>query len=108
LSTDSGQTFGPPLEIAAGQNKGRVGVGFVGEDLVAVSWVENGPDDSDLVMLRLVTRDGRSGPAVTVGSSKLLRMFPQLASTGDALVAAWTDADGDATRLVVRQVAVGP
>lgn len=108
FSTDGGRTFGPPLEVAAGENKGRVGVGLVGEDLVAVSWVENGPDDSDLVMLRLVTRDGRPGPAVTIGSSKLLRMFPQLASTGDALVAAWTDADGDGTRLVVRRVAVGP
>jgi len=108
LSRDGGHTFGAPLEVAASRSKGRVGVALLPENVVAVSWVAKGPDDSDLVRVRLAAPDGRLGPAVTVGTSKLLRVYPQLANVGEELVVAWTDGAGELTRLVAKRISVLP
>ncbi|MDJ0711338.1 MAG: hypothetical protein QNJ14_13155 [Woeseiaceae bacterium] len=96
LSTNGGDSFGKPIEVAAGSVAGYVGLDILDKGSVAVSWVARTASGNNAVMVRSVALDGALGPPVQAGETQQLRVFPQLAVSGDSIVAVWTDEpDGD-------------
>ena len=107
VSTDGGTTFGPPVEIASGRIAGYLGIAAVDETSVAVSWMTLGDASGNPILLRRLGASGELGTVHTVGTSGLLRVVPQLARDGDALVVAWTDKIDDTSRIVTARMAIG-
>ena len=90
-STDSGDSFGKAVEIASGRISGYVGLAMLDDDSVAVSWVATNEDRSNSVLVRHIDAAGHPGPAIRLGQSSQLRLFPQLAYVDGHLYVAWTD-----------------
>ncbi len=107
VSNDSGLTFAPPLEIAAGSLAGYVGLASLGDGSLAVSWVERGADGNNVVNLRHVDADGVAGPVHIAGTTSQLRVFPQLGFQDGSLYVAWTDESDEARRLEAVRIPVG-
>lgn len=99
-STDGGQTFGAPVRINDGRPVGRVDVARMNGGAVVVSWIEEVQIDDESgervtegeIRLRVVSAEGRTGPAYTVARTAASRAagFPRLARTAANLVVAWT------------------
>ena len=90
LSSDSGRSFGKPVEIASGRVAGYVGLTAIHGGAAVVSWVARGENGNNLLRLRQVAADGRAGPVVEVGQTDQLRVLPQLAYANGDLYLAWT------------------
>lgn len=104
-SSDSGQTFGEPVDIASGENFGRAGIALLADGGVAVSWLCKISETTASVCLREVAADGTRGPVVHISGDQPVPMLnvPQLARHGDHLYAAWTTKiDGQTTIDAVR------
>ena len=95
----------PLIEIASGRVAGYVGLDILDARHVAVSWVAKSASGNNAVMVRSVALDGTLGPPIKAGNTRQLRVFPQLAVSGDSLVAVWTD-EPDGQR--VMKVAIAP
>jgi len=106
LSTDGGATFAPPVDIAAGHIAGYLGTAILDEYNVAISWMARGDADGNPIHVRSLAASGQLGSVHTVGTSLQPRVVPQLARAGDELVLAWSDADGDSTRIVSARVPI--
>jgi hypothetical protein len=92
FSTDAGATFGEPVRVDEGTPAGRVGLQWLGGD-VLVSWLERGAaGDTAFVKVRRVRRDGSAGAPVTVSTSSGTRSsgFPRMVRAGDGVILAWT------------------
>ncbi len=90
LSSDSGKSFGDPIEIASGRVAGYVGLTAIDDDAVVVSWVAKGAAGDNSVRLRQVSAHGTAGTVVEAGQTNQLRVFPQLAYADGYLYLAWT------------------
>ena len=99
ISTDGGRTFGKPVAIAAEKLSGYVGTALIDDRTLAVSWLARGEDGLNMVRVRLVDTDGKTGPVVDVGDTQQVRVLPQIGHVGDRLVLAWTDGDLDQSRI---------
>ena len=99
FSSDSGKSFGDPIEIASGRVAGYVGLTAVGDDAVVVSWVAKGDAGDNSVRLRLVSAHGTAGTVVEAGQTNQLRVFPQLAYADGYLYLAWTTSVEGASQL---------
>lgn len=107
LSEDGGDTFGPPVEIAAGHISGYLGIALLDARTAAVSWVARGDGDrGNPIQVRSVTATGEPGPVRTVGHSRMLRVVPQLAYRDGALFLAWTDEAGETTAMAAVRVPI--
>lgn len=98
-SSDDGATFSAPIDIDEGRTLGRVGVAWLSDNRVAVSWLCEPAESARAVCLREVV-DGRAGPVQVVSGADPVPPLnvPQLARHGDGLVAAWTaETDGRTT-----------
>ena len=87
------QRFDAPIRIDDGSPRGWAGVALLGDGSAAVSWVERAKGGTEL-RVRRVTRDGDTGPAVTVAPAPAGRSavgVPKLVRTGDRLIFAWRD-----------------
>ena len=87
------QRFDAPIRIDDGSPRGWAGVALLGDGSAAVSWVERAKGGAEL-RVRRVTRDGDTGPAVTVAPVPAGRSavgVPKLVRTGDRLIFAWRD-----------------
>ena len=92
MSTDGGEQFGPPIEIAAGRVFGYVGLAQLDERHLAISWVGRTVEGRSPVYLRSVDVERTTpGPVVEVGTTKQLRVFPQLAVSDGKAIVVWTD-----------------
>ena len=92
-SSDSGETFGEPIDIASGENFGRAGVALLPEGGVAVTWLCKLSETSASVCLREVDANGVPGPVVRISDGERsvpALNVPQLVRDGQDLVAAWT------------------
>jgi hypothetical protein len=95
ISDDAGRTFGPPIEIDAGQGErsllGRVGVVIDVDGTAIVSWLAASARRASL-LLRRISADGR-GREVVIGDTTADREagFPRIAREGDALIVMWTE-----------------
>lgn len=99
LSSDSGQSFGDPIEIASGRVAGYVGLTAIDDDAVVVSWVAKGDAGTNSVRLRRVSAHGTAGTVVDAGPTNQLRVFPQLAYADGYLYLTWTTSVEGASQL---------
>lgn len=95
MSDDGGEQFGPPAEVAAGKIFGYVGLVQLDDRHLAISWVGGTVDGRSPVFVRTVDTAGATGPVVEAGTTKQLRVFPQLALSNDRVIVVWTDDVGD-------------
>lgn len=103
LSSDSGQSFGNPIEIASGRVAGYVSLTAINDDAVVVSWVAKGDAGANSVRLRQVSAQGTAGAVVEAGQTNQLRVFPQLAYADGYVYLAWTSTvDGTSQLQAVR------
>jgi hypothetical protein len=58
---------------------------------VAVSWVGETIDGRSPVYVRALDAEGATGPVLKAGTTEQLRVFPQLAVSGDSAIIVWTD-----------------
>ena len=107
LSSDSGQSFGDPVEIATGRIAGYVGLTAVDDHDAVVSWVARNDDGDNSLRLRRVSANGTAGPVVDVGETSQLRVFPQLAYADGYLYLAWTTSVDGASQLRAARLSVG-
>ena len=92
FSSDSGRTFSPPVEVAAGGVAGRVDVVLLADGRAVVSWLADAPGGAEFVV-QPFARDGTvAGPPVLIARSSIERSsgFPQMVRSGDRLIFAWT------------------
>ena len=68
FSTDGGRTFGAPIQVDSKTTFGRLGMVMPSADRVIVSSIERGDAGVELVV-RDVTRDGRTGTPVVIAPS---------------------------------------
>jgi len=93
-SVDSGGSFGSPIEVASDRQRGHVGATLLKNGDLLVSWQRRiGEANSGTELcLRRVSRDGEMGDIHVVQEADGIFAFsvPQIASTGDDIVLAWT------------------
>ena len=99
MSTDSGATFSAPIEVADGKVQGRVGLAYLGDGDVAVSWLQSGEEGAHPVFARRYSADGTPGPVRPVAPNARAFSFPQIALSGDDLVFVWTETENDVNSL---------
>jgi hypothetical protein len=93
FSTDSGATFGPPIQVDDGRPLGRVDVVLLGGGVALVAWLEQ-MEASASLRVRRMRADGGRGEAVTVSESSQARSsgFPRMVRSGAEVTIAWRDA----------------
>lgn len=107
ISKDGGKSFGDALRIATNNLLGQVDVEVIDDTAVAVSWVHKDPrDELADVMLRSVTIDGAMSKPEVVGRTAASRSIPVMHKVSDFLYFAWTDTDGEHTRLASSRVMI--
>lgn len=106
ISRDGGQSFSAPVEIAAGRISGYVGLAFLGDASLAVSWVGRNESGQNDLRLRRLSLDGQAGPVHHIREIHQLRVFPQLAHRNDNLVLVWTDEVDDERQMHAVRVPV--
>ena len=91
FSTDAGATFGAPIRVDEGTPAGRVGLQWLGTD-VLVSWLERAAGDTAYVKVRRVRHDGSVDAPITVSTSSGTRSsgFPRMVRSGEGVILAWT------------------
>jgi hypothetical protein len=107
LSTDGGATFGAPVEISTGRLSGYVGLTFIDDRNLAVSWVGRNPSGGNTLQLRSVSMAGQLGEVVSIADIAQLRVVPQLGFQDGQLFVIWTDQNGDVRELRGLKVPVG-
>jgi hypothetical protein len=93
LSSDSGETFGDDIEVASGRVLGRVGVVYLADASVAVSWLQSSANSSNEVVVRKYSTDGEAGPVHTVARGVGSFSVPQMSLAGDDLIFVWTETE---------------
>ena len=106
ISEDGGESFSAPIEIATGRIAGYVGLVFLDDASVAVSWVGRSESDGNDLRIRRLSLDGQAGPVHHIRDIHQLRVFPQLAYRGGHLILVWTDETGDARQMHAARVPV--
>ncbi len=104
LSSDSGQSFDEPIEIATGRVAGYVGLAAVDDHAAVVSWVAKNDSGDHTLRLRRISANGTAGPIVDAGQTSQLRVFPQLAYADGYLYLAWTTSVDGASQLRVARL----
>ena len=101
FSNDAGATFGNAIRVDDGSPLGRVEVVMLGDGAALVVWLERAEKGAE-IRARRIRPDGSRDQAIIVAESTAARAggFPQVASSGDEVFFAWTEA-GAAPRVRV-------
>lgn len=111
FSTDSGESFGEPLELDAQTGDdaplGRVDVAHLGADEFGISWLDGQGDDA-VIRLQRVSVSGEVGKAVTIAKTQRSRAagVPRIERFDDRLIAVWT-VPGEPSSLLASSIAIG-
>jgi hypothetical protein len=97
FSHDAGRTFGSPVRVDDTTSLGRVAVDVLDDGSAAVTWIESAKPRPQF-RVRTVAPYGDRSAAVTVAETSGNR-HPRLAHVRTELLFAWTDTDGDVTRI---------
>lgn len=96
VSNDGGASFGRPVELDGRDPVGRIAAEWIDDRSAAVAWI-GVPDKQGTAQLQWcrVSRDARSsGPSrIAAVSAERQSGFPQLALSGQRLLAAWTETE---------------
>jgi len=106
FSGDGGETFSAPIEVIDGSVLGRVGVLFLDDDDVAVSWLQPGNGGKGDVHVRSIGKNGTLGVIHTVSTGAASFSVPQIARSGDDLVIVWTESEDFVDRIASARVPV--
>ena len=106
FSDDGGETFSAPIEVIDGSVLGRVGVLFLDDDDVAVSWLQPGNGGKGDVHVRSIGKNGTLGVIHTVSTGAASFSVPQIARSGDDLVIVWTESEDFVDRIASARVPV--
>jgi hypothetical protein len=92
FSSDGGQRWTEPVEVASGAPLGRVALIMPDEDSAVVSWLDHTNRGGAEIRYRRVPLDGRQGAVHKLATTSPARSsgFPQMARAGNRLVFAWT------------------
>jgi hypothetical protein len=93
FSSDSGASFGSPINIDDGNPAGRVETLMLNDGSALVCWLEKLPGGGE-VRFRRVRPDGKSDQSITVSATGTARSngFPQMTRSGGEIIFAWTGA----------------
>lgn len=93
-STDGGETFADPVEIATEYTVGRTDLVIGDDGAVYVSWLER-DDEFGYIMLRNVSPNGEISNPIQIGKTGISRRsgFPRMARTDEGIFIAWTQTD---------------
>jgi hypothetical protein len=105
FSHDAGRTFGPPVRVDDTTSLGRVGVDVLDDGSAAVTWVESA-NPRPQFKVRTVAPNGDRSAAVTLAETAGSR-HPRIAHVRNELLFAWTEADGNATRIRTARATLG-
>ncbi len=99
-SVDSGTSFTQAIELKTGGTLGRVGIAMLGNDEMAVSWLQSGTGGAQAqVMVQKITSEQTLGPEVVVSNAASQLSVPQMVRMGDSLIFAWTEIRDDVERI---------
>ncbi|MFQ6607900.1 MAG: hypothetical protein ACE5EE_05105 [Fidelibacterota bacterium] len=92
FSNDNGKSFEPPVRIDKGEPIGRPALTWLGNDQVAISWVEYSREGV-VILLRKVTKQGDLGKVVSVAFLPGAHgdFFPKMVLNRESLFIVWTD-----------------
>jgi hypothetical protein len=92
FSSDSGKTFGNPIQLDDVTALGRVDVALLDDSTAVATWIEFAGGTAQFRMRR-VTSAGQRSPAVTISGLSANRAsgYPRMAIAGTELIFAWTD-----------------
>ncbi len=102
-STDSGQSFGTPIDVVTGDVLGRVAGALFKDGSLAVCWFGR-QDKRAVLRLQRFRSDGSADKVLTLASVGASRSsgFPSMAGDGQRAVVSWTDlSDGPQVRTVL-------
>jgi hypothetical protein len=107
-SSDFGESFGRPVDVAEKEIFGRVGLAMLPEGNAAVSWLCKESGERARVCLRHISADDSAGPVMILSGDGHVSPLsvPQLARHGDWIVAAWTVRDPNGTRIESTRVPI--
>jgi hypothetical protein len=104
FSTDSGKSFGKPVQLDDVSALGRVDVALLDDGSAAATWIEFAEGKSQFRMRRVGPSGDRS-PAITVSGLSAGRSsgYPRMARFGNELIFAWTES-GTPSRVLTARV----
>jgi hypothetical protein len=107
-SNDSGETWSAAVDVTEGGVFGRAGVALLGEGEVAVSWLCGESESHASLCLRRIGADDALGQIhVVSGEDEVPPLsVPQLARSGNSVLAAWTVRDGSVTGIRSSRIAI--
>lgn len=106
LSSDSGQSLSPPIEVVRANTLGRVAVALLDDSSVVVSWLENSKSGNSKVKVRRVYADGSVGTVREITDVASAFSVPQMLRHGSDLIFAWTQRNGDTQTVVSARVSI--
>lgn len=100
FSRDAGRTFGAPIRLDGDATLGRVDVELLPDGSAVASWIEFAGGRSEL-RARRIHPSGAVSPPVTVAGLAGGRAsgYPRLALDGEQIVLAWTEVEGERSRV---------
>ena len=106
FSSDSGKTFGKPIQLDDASALGRVDVTLLSDSSAAATWIEFA-DGKAQFRMRRVTSAGERSPAMTVAGLSANRAsgYPRMAQSGQELIFAWTES-GTPTKVATARMAL--
>jgi hypothetical protein len=92
LSSDSGDSFSEPVEVAGPETNGRVGTTILDSGAIVVSWIDTSEADAK-IMFSVFSAEGKLLDAIEVAETSASRRsgFPIIESVGDSVFVSWTD-----------------
>ncbi|ERM83812.1 hypothetical protein P872_02000 [Rhodonellum psychrophilum GCM71 = DSM 17998] len=92
FSNDGGKSFGKPIKIDLGKTIGRLDLEMLDDNTALITWMEE-----EEILARKVHASGKTEAVISIAksSSKRASGFPQMTKNGNAILFAWTDAQGD-------------
>lgn len=104
FSTDSGKSFGKPVQLDDASALGRVDVALIDDGSAAATWIEFA-DGKSRFKMRRVQPSGERSPAITVSGLAAGRSsgYPRMARFGNELIFAWTES-GTPSRVLTARV----
>ena len=107
FSTDSGKSFGQPVQLDDVSALGRVDVALLDDGSAAATWIEFADGKAQFKMRR-ITASGERSPAITVSGLAASRAsgYPRMARFGNELIFAWTES-GTPSKVLTARVGLG-
>ncbi|HLU07989.1 MAG TPA: sialidase family protein [Woeseiaceae bacterium] len=107
-SNDSGETWSAAVDVTEGGISGRAGVALLDQGRVAVSWLCGESETHARLCLRRIGEDNTLGRVHIVSGEDQVPSLsvPQLARSGDAIIASWTARDGNVTGIRSSRITV--